>query len=228
MGTQLESFKFRKNVIVSQNHYYCPVSASRNSQFWDDAWHSLLKHQKCPDALFAIDDPMYQIINDPSITLKHPLIDVDMESIVQKVFNGHGEARQNSRKPMVAVVTGMGRGKTRLLVDIDRTIRNKYPDTISIAITFNGQTSLIRQQPFSTMDINYVLAITSRMISSYYRISYDVSTNLVKNFLVAENGEEFDGGDHKNMFRSLIRHIVVEQRQIRSINRFVLLVDEVC
>ena len=166
MGTQLESFKFRKNVIVSQNHYYCPVSASRNSQFWDDAWHSLLKHQKCPDALFAIDDPMYQIINNPSKTLKHPLIDVDMESIVHKVFNGHGEDEQNSRKPMVAVVTGMGRGKTRLLVEIDRTIRNKYPDTISIAITFNGQTSLIRQQPFSTMDINYVLAITSRMISS--------------------------------------------------------------
>mmetsp|Transcript_26259 Transcript_26259/g.36158 ORF Transcript_26259/g.36158 Transcript_26259/m.36158 type:complete len:160 (-) Transcript_26259:1426-1905(-) len=76
------------------------------------------------------------------------------------------------------------------------------------------------------MEVNYVLAITSRMISNYYRISYALSTSLVKTILVAEKDEEFDGDDHKMIIRSLIQHIVLEQRQLRSMNLFVLLVDE--
>lgn len=73
---------------------------------------------------------------------------------------------------------------------------------------------------------NYVLAIISRILSNYYRISFAEATTLVENFLLAK-GSDFDDADHKRIFRSFIRHIVLEQRNFRSIRHFVLLVDEV-
>ena len=78
----------------------------------------------------------YLLINSPSTTLQHPYLDGDIDKYVSKVLSS--DAVADSRlKPLFAVVTGMGRGKTRMLVEMKRKL-NEKPNVFCLALTFNG------------------------------------------------------------------------------------------
>lgn len=215
-------FLFSKNICY-QSHR---LKSSRTVDFWIEKFQSRLGSQQCYDPSIAIVAPKFLIINQPSITLEHPLIELDIKAITKRILKSSvvPDART---KEMFAIVTGMGRGKTRCLLEIDRALRQSNRGVISVAITFNGFTSNI-PKPFPSLRDNYVLAIISRIISNTYQISYDDAVRLSSNVMKPQvNDENFQDDDHKTIIRSLIRYIVLEQRKFRQICRFVLLVDEV-
>ena len=88
-------------------------------------------------------------------------IELNIDKIVDEIITHSLDNRSNvdARKPLFAVVTGMGRGTTRLLVEIveiDRKLNDKYRvnkiskeinklRVISVPITFNcNWTSIIK------------------------------------------------------------------------------------
>ena len=85
-----------------------------------------------------VNDPKYSIINDPDDTMNHPMInDVTADAVGRILKNQEDGGRNNS---LFAVVAGIGRGKTRLLVELDAALRNyTFGDKqiLPIAITFN-------------------------------------------------------------------------------------------
>ena len=66
----------------------------------------------------------FLIINKPSETMLHPIFDVDIDTYVSNVLSSPADA-DTRLKPMFAVVTGMGRGKTRMLVEMQRKFNEK-------------------------------------------------------------------------------------------------------
>ena len=77
----------------------------------------------------------FLIINKPSETMRHEIFDVDIDAYVSEVLSSTKDA-DTRLKPLFAVVTGMGRGKTRMLVEMQREF-NKNPKVFCLALTFN-------------------------------------------------------------------------------------------
>ena len=77
----------------------------------------------------------FLIINKPSETMLHPIFDVDIDTYVSKVLSSTTDA-DTRLKPLFAVVTGMGRGKTRMLVEMQRKF-NEKSNVFCLALTFN-------------------------------------------------------------------------------------------
>ena len=77
----------------------------------------------------------YNIINGYRSTMLHPYIDVDIDHYVSNVLSSEPEA-DSRLKQLFAVVTGMGRGKTRMLVEMQRKL-NEKPNVFCLAVTFN-------------------------------------------------------------------------------------------
>ncbi len=78
------------------------------------------------------------IINAPIQTMQHPIFDVNITEYVSAIL----ESRKVSDfrlKPLFAVVTGMGRGKTRMLVELQKNF-NRKENVLSVGITFNSYT----------------------------------------------------------------------------------------
>ena len=78
----------------------------------------------------------FLIINAPNITLKHEMIDAEIDGHVQKIMSNR-KVPSSRLKNLFAIVTGMGRGKTRTLVEIMRKINGGNPTNLCVAITFN-------------------------------------------------------------------------------------------
>ena len=77
----------------------------------------------------------FLIINKPSETMLHSIFDVDIDTYVSKVLSSTTDA-DTRLKPLFAVVTGMGRGETRMLVIMQRKF-NEKPNVFCLSLTFN-------------------------------------------------------------------------------------------
>lgn len=171
------------------------------------------------------DDADYLIIDDALVTMSHPLIGIDIQSVAKAVMKSPALPGTRS-KSMVALVTGMGRGKTRLLVELNRELK-KSPGVFSMAITFNHHwdppTSSSSELRLCNVEIKYAAAIISRVISIHYHISFDVATKMTEEFIL-EMGE---GINAVSLIGGCIRFIVRQMRRENpNIYRFFLLVDE--
>ena len=98
-----------------------------------DCFTTMLKER---DPVMIITTDTYTIINDPHVTFKHPVIDVDISEYASRILSSNREASPRF-KPLFAVVTGVGRGKTRTLVEIQREL-NKKSNVLCHAMTFNS------------------------------------------------------------------------------------------
>jgi hypothetical protein len=98
------------------------------SEFFD----SILR-DKVP--VYKKETEAFLIINKPRETMLHPIFDVDIDTYVSKVLSSTVDADPRF-KPLFAVVTGMGRGKTRMLVEMQRKF-NEKPNVFCLALTFN-------------------------------------------------------------------------------------------
>ena len=69
------------------------------------------------ESLVTKSDEKFMTIDSPSETLGHPMIGMDIKGLVSKIRSYN---RQCSRRnPLFAIVTGVGRGKTRTLVELN-------------------------------------------------------------------------------------------------------------
>ena len=77
----------------------------------------------------------FLIISECNDTMLHTMFDVDIDLNVSTVLSSNRNAGARL-KPLFAVVTGMGRGKTRMLVEMQRKF-NEKPNVFCLALTFN-------------------------------------------------------------------------------------------
>ena len=77
----------------------------------------------------------FLIISEFNETMRHVMFDVNITEYVSKVLTSNQDAGARL-KPLFAVVTGMGRGKTRMLVEMQKEF-NKNPKVFCLALTFN-------------------------------------------------------------------------------------------
>jgi hypothetical protein len=94
------------------------------------------------DSILRGKNPVYKnvsvdflIISETNETMRHPIFDVEIEAYVSKVLSSNPKAGARM-KPLFAVVTGMGRGKTRMLVEMQKQF-NAQPNVFCLALTFN-------------------------------------------------------------------------------------------
>ena len=86
-------------------------------------------------AVYKNETEAFLIISECNDTMLHPMFDVDIDLNVSTVLSSNRNAGARL-KPLFAVVTGMGRGKTRMLVEMQRKF-NEKPNVFCLALTFN-------------------------------------------------------------------------------------------
>ena len=72
----------------------------------------------------------FLIIDTPSVTLKHDMINADINGHVGKIMSNAQTMPSPRIKSLFAIVSGVGRGKTTTLVEILRTINRNHPETL--------------------------------------------------------------------------------------------------
>ena len=187
-----------------------------------------MKYYQSSDDIESI-DAKYLIIDNVPVTMSHPLIDIDIVAVAKKILDGSTTPGTRS-KEFFALVTGMGRGKTRFLVELDLELK-KHPNVCSVAITFNhfwdSPPGIVSRSPgqetdYHTLKRVYAVAIVSRIVSIHYHMPFDDALLLIER-LARENLHLHA----KDLIRECVRFIVAQMRRDgRPIDRFVLLVDE--
>lgn len=165
-------------------------------------------------------DTNFLIINDPDVTMGHPLLGIDIEAEVRRIRTLR--LLPSSRmKAMFAVVTGVGRGKTRLLVELDLELK-KHPNVCSIAITFNHNWISRASSFITNPERRYAAAIISRIISIHYRVPFFPANEIAEELVTA-----CPGASPEELIQGCIRYIIKQLRQDSpNVDHFVLLVDE--
>ena len=167
----------------------------------------------------------FLIINAPNVTLKHPIIDVDIDAYVSKVQASR--VKSDSRlKPLFAVVTGVGRGKTRLLVELQRKL-NVMPNVFCLALTFNSYWIDVLECSSVTDDrrFRYAVNVVARMISMNYHMPFPKASGLLICALKHVDAELVD--NPSDLVHECVKYIIQQYRaKGEKIDEFVLLVDE--
>ena len=180
-------------------------------------------------------DDYFMIINKPDDTARHPFMYNDFKDVVDRVISTDGitDGLPDSRKkPFSMLVVGMGRGKTRMLMELSQEL-NKREGVLAIPITFNknwnSELSDDLEDQFSTRAaINYAMSIATRVISMHYRVTH---TDVVDSFLSRTKSAKITAKPNE-IIEETVKAIVneVQNRTGGSANfklkQFVLLVDE--
>ena len=119
---------FSRKLTSTQNEFNIPKPLLTCSELFD----SILR-DKVPVYINKTED--FLIISEFNETMRHDIFDVNITEYVTKVLSSNQNAGARL-KPLFAVVTGMGRGKTRMLVEMQKEF-NKKPNVFCLALTFN-------------------------------------------------------------------------------------------
>jgi len=161
--------------------------------------------------------------------MKQPMIDSNIVAIVDRVLTNEDIIGHRSNA-FFAIVTGMGRGKTRTLVEMDREM-NSREGVLSVAITYNHcwkREKLVENLSETPEYLEYPFSVVTRILSIHYREQHLYLVRRVKEYLMTialyqrteEITEEF-------IIRECIRCIVRQQRDNSvGVDKFVLLMDE--
>jgi hypothetical protein len=174
---------------------------------------------------YKLVDNEYLIINTPNETLRHPAFDVKIESYVSKVLSSRPIADPRY-KPLFAVVTGMGRGKTRMLIELQKQFNSK-PNVFCLAITFNsnwGEVLVDTRKKKSSIKFLYVLNVIARIISMNYHITLSDAEALICPTLKKFSSKP---ANLRTMIHDCVKYIIGQCRANgNNIDQFILLVDE--
>lgn len=176
----------------------------------------------------------FLIINAPEVTLQHALLNVDMKEVMRTIFEVCDVAPDSRSKPLIAVFTGMGRGKTRLVAEVDTEIETTpelAASTLSLAITFNHKWNdiyLLRSNDKNKIPaVEYAFAIVARVFSMYFRVPLrEVHVDLK---VALEGVSDADLEKHcEQVIQESVRVVVRHCRESggRPITRVVFSVDE--
>ena len=170
----------------------------------------------------------FLIINRPTETMLHPIFDVNIDEYVLNVLTSYPYA-DSRLKPLFAVVTGTGRGKTRMLVEMQNKL-NESPNVFCLALTFNNYWIKILDLPVSQLkslfpkEYQYAINIVARIISMNYYISFHSASSLLIPSLKNIDVESLDPSD---LIHECVKYIIRQYRvNGQKIDQLVVLVDE--
>ena len=121
--------------------------------------------------------------------------------------------------PLYANVSGVGRGKTRYLVELQKELRNTA-SVLCVAITFNSYWTDIKR-PFNTdryssreqLDMEYAVNIVSRIISMHYHIPFGSSYEMLMTHGVLSIDEDSSYNKPKLLVMKCVEFIVNQCRE---------------
>jgi hypothetical protein len=192
----------------------------------DELFNSILR-DKVP--AYKNENKDYLIINAINNTMLHPYISSDekINTYMTEVLSSGREA-SSRLKPLFAVVTGMGRGKTRMFVELQKQFNSK-PNVFCLAITFNNYWKDILIAPtapeyIGSIGFQYVFNVIARIISMNYHITLAAAEDLL---LHAFEKFDINSGKISTMIHDCVKYIIGQYRANgKNIDEFVLLVDE--
>ena len=169
----------------------------------------------------------YLIINMPAYTMKHPILDVDINEYVSNVLSSDPNEIGRS-KSFFAVVAGVGKGKTRTLVEMQKKL-NEVDSIFCLTITFNSQWEYaydpeITVKKGSMLKFMYVTNVVARIISMNYHIPLFEAWDLLMSGL---SDIDVTTKTILCLINECVGYIMNQYRSDgKRVNKFVLLVDE--
>ena len=171
--------------------------------------------EKNPSDIDSVD---FTIMSSPKRTSKHPALGLNIEeaSVIIKSRDINLESRDI---PLYAIVSGVGRGKTRYLVELQKELRNTA-SVLCVAITFNHYWTDIKR-PFNTeryssreqLDMEYAVNIVSRIISMHYHIPFDNAYEMLRTHGVLSIDEDSSYNKPKLLIMKCVEFIVNQCRE---------------
>ena len=189
------------------------------------------------------------IISECSYTLSHPALGMEVDSVAKMIRSGNvsrtlGGAYKREQ-PLYAVVTGMGRGKTRFLVELQRELNSNPLDVtpldsavFCVAITFNNLWDYIyypyhfskRSATSEMMEMVYAVNIVARLLSMVFDINYNIACDIIAHAfsMNARISDRAGFSQPMALIQECVKYIVSRcpPKGTQKINHFVLLVDE--
>ena len=192
------------------------MAAEKRDWNWLVAFKGCVPHSVYSDDC-SLDDKTY-IMTNPEETMGHPFLPSDapfsIEEEAQRVVDMSKE-RPHPRKPVLAIVRGMGGGKTRLLEELRRQLLVQRK-VLCLFITFNGHW-VIRKETEAwprceSPSMLYALLSITRMASVFYGLDIDVVVKKLQTCNL-KSGAEADAAD---AIRSFLSHVIAHASQVRS------------
>lgn len=168
------------------------------------------------------DNRTLSIIDRPEFTLKHQYIG---QSLVDSWANEIATAENipgPKTNPLYVTLAGMGKGKTRLIVEIEKAL-NQCENVFAVAITF----SIGNITKFDKNDDELSIAVEAvlRMLTMTYSI--DDFDRLRKDFTKALiTLQRHQNVRYDKLLQECVTFIVEDVRRSRPCKKFVLLIDE--
>ena len=174
------------------------------------------------------DDPVRCLIDRPSVTMRHPIIDFDVHETCDMILKSAKLPPAARTKPLLGVVRGMGSGKTRCLEELRRELL-KRPGVLAIGITFNTIKGIDIEELVwgGNPKIAFALMVIARLASTLYDKDLDNVRELITNkiSMLDKSGSTNVGRD---MMEEFLRYVVANARsQGKEVNDVVVIVDEV-
>ena len=175
------------------------------------------------------------IIDSPWITMASPLIGFDAQATTDAVLEVAALPEDSRGKPVIAIVRGMGGGKTRALESVRRLMLRR-DGVLPLAITFNNNTHLdndlwleaaIKTGSDDAIRSAYAVSLAARMASAVFGVEYDAVAAHVRSSLPPLSCSS----SPKVMIRDTVRFLVDRVNAARAppviaISTVVVILDE--
>ena len=173
-------------------------------------------------------DPKRCLIDSPDVTMTHPIIDFDVNKTCDFILESAKEPPSYRLKPLLAVVRGMGSGKTRCFEEIRRELLRR-PGVLSLGVTFNGGQKIGESELKWGTDYRtaFSFMVIARFSSALFDIDLDDMRKLITRQLPTLNTDAMkDIG--RDILSEFFRFVVAKLKsQGIDIDDVVVVIDEV-
>ena len=157
--------------------------------------------------------------------MRHSIIDFDVKGNCDMIIDTAKDPPDNRWKELVAVVRGMGSGKTRCLEEVRRELL-KRPGVLPIGITFNAGSGFKDYEMGwgGDCDTSFALMVIVRCASALYDVDLGKMRQLMDRNL---RGLEIESAGY-HLIDMFLRYVVSNERKTgKQIDDVVIIVDEV-
>lgn len=151
------------------------------------------------------------------------MVSANISAIAETIYNDKTEPDSRA-KPFYAILTGMGRGKTRTLTSLDMVYCQNFSDVLSIAITYNHLWDSIDDYIVADNTKNFILSVISRIISIHYRVEFYQAEKFIKDEAFLSIVRSLDSSV---ILHEFLRFIIRQERVSgRIIKNLIVMIDE--
>ena len=120
------------------------------------------------------------LIDRPEITMSHPVIDFNVERTCDDILVSAKVPPSYRIKPVLAVVRGMGSGKTRCFEELRRELLRR-PGVLSLGITFNAAQNIHGHELMwgNDHEMAFAFMVIARCSSALFDIDLDDMRELI-------------------------------------------------